>query len=106
MSPRAVGGRLHLMHLDHLIDAAVTDHAAHTRRDMGLVVNINKVGQAMNLYPRNGLAGRVTLAHPLQTRAVLLNLRMAVHAGAGGGHRSKSGFENGRMAVETIQTQL
>src|ERR1700720_1388497 len=69
--------RLFLMHLDHLIDAAVAAHAAPPRRDVSLVVKINKVGQAMNLYPRNGLAARVTLAHPLQTRAVLLHLRMA-----------------------------
>jgi hypothetical protein len=47
--------RLPLVHLDHLIDAAVTAHAAHTRRDMSLVVKINKVRQAMNLYG-NGLA--------------------------------------------------
>src|ERR1700686_2633126 len=51
--------RLFLMHFDHLIDAAVAAHAAYARRDMSLMVKINKVGQAMDLYPGNGLAGGV-----------------------------------------------
>ena len=62
--------RLLLMDFDLLIDAAVAADAAHARRQVRLVIKIDVVGKAVNLHPRNRLAGREAVAHQLEPRAV------------------------------------
>src|SRR5258708_1510891 len=98
--------RLFLLHLDHLIDAAVAAHAAYARRDVRLMIKINVVRQPVNPHPRYRLAGRIALAYDLESRTLVLDAGVTVHTGFGGGDGGVSSFVHRGMAVKTIEAEL
>jgi len=98
--------RLFLMNFDFLIDAPVAFDAAHSRRDVRLVVKIDEVGEPVNLNPRNRLAGRETLPDHFEARAGRLDLGVAVHAGLRGRDCGVGGFVDRIVTIEAVQAQL
>jgi hypothetical protein len=59
-----------------------TDAAIH----MHGVIEINVIGDFMDLHPIDGLAGRGAFANERQARIVGEHLIMAIHAGASAGN--------------------
>ena len=65
------------------------------------VIKIDEVGKAMNLHPRNRLAGRIALPDQLQARALVLHLGVAVHAGLGGRNRGVGRLVDRGVAIDS-----
>ena len=100
------GQRLHLLHFRHLVDAAVAGDAGDARRHVRLVVEINVVGQPVDLHPRDGRAGRIALANQFQLGALGLHRNMAVHAGFGGGDRRVARLVHRVVTVSAVHAQV
>ena len=83
---------------------AVTRGAADTFVDVNAVIEIDEISQPVNLYPLDGLAGAITLAHWTEVVGVVEEHRVAVHAGFCGGNSSDgTGFYTG-VTVSTVNT--
>jgi hypothetical protein len=67
-------------HQRHLIDSAVTRHAADAFFHVNAVIEIDETGKVVHARPFQRLAGAITFAHRLQYRAFGPDLRVAVHA--------------------------
>jgi len=72
--------RFGMVHFVHLVNASVTFHAAKTARDMHRMVEINVVRHNMHLHPWNCFTCRCAFANQRQTRVILQNLAVTVHA--------------------------
>lgn len=90
----------------HLINATVTLHATHTTRDMGGVIEICVVAKLVNLDPLDRHSSFITFANLGNLWAVLMNLRVAVHASLCRWHRCMRSNFNGVVAVATIHSQF
>jgi hypothetical protein len=98
--------RFLLMDLDHLVDAAMAAYAAHSRGDMGFMVEEDEIRKPVNVDPGNRLASAVTVAHQLQPRALILHFGVAVHADLRRRDGGEGGFIYGVVAVEAIEAQI
>lgn len=90
----------------HMVHMSVTGYAANPPVHMDGVVEINVVGGLVNADPRNRVAGLPRIPNGGKLWAEGFDLRMAVHAGLGGGNIRVGGFFNSRMAVTTIHAEL
>lgn len=97
---------LGVINLVHLVDPAVAFDATDAPVDVDGVVEIDEVGQLVDLDPGNGLAALGALAHQLQTRIILEHLVVAVHAGGTGRDVREPGFLDAGMAVTAIDPEL
>ena len=98
--------RLHLLHNVHLVYATVTAHATHTGCNVRLMVEVNVVGELVDLDPRNRLTGCVTLTHFQQSLTLRLDARVTVHACCRGRDRGIRSFVDGVMAVIAVHPQI
>src|ERR1044071_1474602 len=90
----AVQAPLHLqgvlfIHQRHFVHRAVATEAAHALVDVNAVIEVHKIGQVMHPRPLQRLAAGKAIAHRRQHGCVGPYLRMAVHAGLGGGIPAK-----------------
>ncbi len=97
--------RLLLIHQRHLIDRTVAGIAAHPFGDMNAVIEKDKVGELIDPRPLQRFAGAVAGAHRLEHGRVRPNLRMAVHAGLGGGNACEARNLDRGVAVAAIDSQ-
>jgi len=72
--------RRSLKHKWHLIDRTVAGRTANPLVDVDAVVEINVIGQTVDLYPFNGAIAPETLAHRFQVTHIAKKHRMAIHA--------------------------
>ena len=100
------GERLRAMNDFHLINAAVALQATHSTRDMRGMIEIGVITQLVNLDPFDGHARFVALTHLRETRTVLMNLRVAIHACLRGWHGSVRCRLDGVVAVPAIESKL
>src|SRR5215212_3024394 len=70
----------------HRVHAPVAGGAAHALVDVDRVVEVDEVGQVVDSRPLDGLVVAVAGADDLQVRALVPDLRVAVHAGLGRRH--------------------
>lgn len=90
----------------HLIHATVTTYTTNPGGQMDAVVEVGVIGKFMHAHPRHGLSSRPALPQRLKHRRILLDHRMAPHAGL---RRRDHGVRrrfNIRMAVSTVESQL
>src|SRR5271165_1799168 len=98
--------RLDLLHLNHLVDAAMATDATDSCRNVRTVIKVDVVGQTVNLDPRHGLSSRIALPDRLQQRAGGLNPCMTIHTSFGGGNGRKRCLVNRVMAVIAIHAKV
>jgi hypothetical protein len=90
----------------HMIYMAVTGYAANPPVHMNGVVEIDVVRGLVNANPRNRVAGLPRFPNGRKLWTKRFDLRVAVHAGLGGGDIRVRGFFHSRMAVTAIHTEL
>jgi hypothetical protein len=90
----------------HMVHMTVAGYAANSPVYMNGVIEINVVRGLVNADPRNRVAGLPRLPNGGKLWTEGFNLRMAVHAGLGGGNIRVGGFFHARMAVTTIHAEL
>ena len=82
-APAHLHGRA-LANLGHLVDAAVAGDAADALGDVDRVVEVDEVRQLVDLLPLDRLTREVGLPYQVEVRRLVPDLRMTVHADAGG----------------------
>ena len=97
---------LDLMHLDHLVDAAVTVDATNTCTHVDAVIKVRVFREHVDLDPRDRNVGAVAFANNCQQWAVLFDLGMATHAGLCGGDSGVRRLLDGVVAVAAVHAQL
>lgn len=97
---------LNLFHFDHLVDPAMAGDAGDAAGDVGLVVEVDVIGEAVDFHPGDGLAGGVALTNHLQLGALFPDPVVAVHTGLGGGDSGEARFFDRGMAVVAIHTEI
>ena len=90
----------------HLVDAAMAFDATDPAIDVDGVIEIDEVGELMDLDPGDGFAAGGAFADEGQPRIVFEDLVMAVHAGGTGGDIGEPGFFDAGMAVAAIHSEL
>ena len=85
----------------HLIDRAMTRGATDALIDVDAVIEIDVIGEPVNLDPLDRLIGAVTLADWFEVRGIVEQYRVAIHAGFS---RRNAGVGGGFHAVMTITT--
>src|SRR6187431_2211115 len=77
--------RLVLVNLFHLVDPAVTTHAADAAGHVGAVVEVGVVREVVDLHPLDGFARLVAFADRRKLGTRRPDLAMTIHAGLGRG---------------------
>ena len=95
-----------MIDLIHFVNRPVALDTTDAAIDVHGMVEINKVRDAMNLYPRDGFSAKGALANQGEPRIVLQDLVMAVHASRTGGNIRIPGLFNRIMAIAAINSQL
>src|SRR5687767_11270459 len=95
-----VANFIHLVHAPVAMDA--TDAAIYVHG----VIEINVIGDFVDLDPVDGLAGRGAFANERQARIVGEHLIMAIHARAGAGNVRIPGFFNAIVAITAVDPEL
>ena len=90
----------------HVVHMTVTSYAANPPVHMDGVVEIDVVRGLMNADPGNRVAGLPGLPNGGKLWTEGFDLRVAVHAGLGGGNIRVGGFFHSRMAVAAIHAEL
>ncbi len=85
----AHGQRLGLLDRGHLVDAPVAGDAADALVHVDGVVEVDEVGNVVDLLPDDGLALEVAAPQRLEQRALVPDLRMAVEAQLRVGNRRR-----------------
>src|SRR5437016_8218443 len=70
--------------------------------NVNAVVEVNEIGQIVDLHPGDGLAGAPAFAHGLEQLGVGPDSRVAGHAGFGGGETGEVGILDGCVAVAAV----
>ena len=96
------GQRRVLVHLDHLIDAAVAGLATDGRVHVRLVVEVDVVGKIGDARPVHRLVLRERFADRQQRLGLLLHRRVTVHAGFRRRNTGKRAFFNRHVTVAAI----
>ena len=90
----------------HMVHMTVTGYAANPSVHMDCMVKIDVVRCLMNTDPGNRIAGLPRLPDSGKLWTEGFDLRVAVHAGLGGGNIRVGGFFHSRMAVAAIHAEL
>ena len=98
--------RLFLEDRFHLVDAAVTGHAANTAGHMRAMVEVHVVGGLVNPHPGNRLPRRRALPDQRELRIILQHLIVAVHAGGRGGDVGVRRLLDAVVAVAAVDPEL
>ena len=98
--------RLGVVNDFHMVHMTVTGYAANPPVHMDGVVEIDVVRGLMNADPGNRVAGLPGLPNGGKLWTEGFDLRVAVHAGLGGGNIRVGGFFHSRMAVAAIHAEL
>src|SRR5262249_48253250 len=94
--------RLLLPDEGHLVDRSVAGGAADALVHVGTVVEVHEVGKVVDLHPGERRAVAPARTHGLERRAVLEDLRVAVHAGLGGRDPGDRRLVDARVAVAAV----
>ena len=92
-------------HERHLVHAPVTRLAADALLHVRRVIEVGEVGQVVNAQPLDRSIGAVALADRLEDGCVLPHLRVARHAGLGGGEPREARVLDARVAVATVDAE-
>src|SRR5438128_2709401 len=95
-----------MVNLVHPVDRSVAVNTAYTAIYMNRMVEIDVIGELVDLHPGNGLARLVTLAHQRQLGVIPQNLIVAIHAGRGGRDVRVPGFLDSVVTIAAIDPQL
>src|SRR5208282_2179728 len=92
-------------HQRHAVHRPVAGVASDALVDVNAVIEINEIRKIVDPGPNQRLARAVTFAHRLQQLRSHPHLRVAVHAGLGGGDPGKVGGLDRGMAVTAVNAQ-
>ena len=98
--------RLKMINFIHFVDRTMTFHAANPSVHVHGMIEIDKIGHAMNLNPGDGNAIGRAVPNQLQPRVILEDLIVTIHANRTGWDVGIPRFLNGIMAVAAIDAQL
>ena len=98
--------RFVLVDLFHLIDPAVTTHAADAAGHVGAVIEVGVVGEVMNLHPLHGLTRLVALPDWSELGARRPNFAVTVHARLCRRDRRMRTVFDGAVAIPAIDAEL
>ncbi len=99
------GQRRARAHQRHLTHGAVAGGAAYALGDVNRMIEIDVIGQPVHLVPANGLVVGEAAAHPLQHFGLCIELRMASHAGMGGGNTRNGRPLDSGMTISAINAE-
>ena len=94
--------RVGLEYQRHLVDLPVARRAAHALIDMNAVVEIYKIGQAVNFDPLDGFVAAIAFANRFEVGRIIEQHRMAVHAGFCRRDARNGGSFHSGMTVATV----
>src|SRR6185437_1274779 len=94
-----------LVHDGHLIHLPMTALAADAFIYVNFVMEVDEVWKIVHLGPYDGLARSPAMANRLQNVGVGPYLRVAVHAGAGGGNAGIARFFDRGMTVLALEAE-
>lgn len=98
--------RLDLLDADHLVDPAMARRASDASRQMSAMIEIDEIGELVDVNPGNGLVLGEALANRQNLGAIGSHLGVAVHAHLRGGHGSKGRALHRGMAIATIEPEV
>lgn len=90
----------------HLIDLAVASRTPHALINVNAVIEINEIGQAMDLYPLYRFICTVAFAYWLEVSRVVEKHRMTIHAGLGGRDACHRGGFHAGVTIAAIDTVI
>jgi hypothetical protein len=90
----------------HLIDLPVASRAAHALIDMNAVIEISKIGQAVNFDPLDRFIAPVALANRFEVGGSVVEHGMAVHAGLGWRNAGHGGSLHAGMTVAAVDAVI
>ena len=98
--------RLGVLNHLHLVNLAMALIAGHPAVHMDGMVEINVVGNLVNLHPRDWRVVGRAVADDLQSRIIFEHLIMAVHAGGRAGQIGEPRFFHAVVAVTAVHAKL
>lgn len=82
----------------------MTGRTAHALVDVNTVIEVDKIGEAVDFNPWDGLIGAETLADGLEVARIVEEYRMAVHAGLCGRNAGDRGGFHARVTIAAIDS--
>jgi hypothetical protein len=96
---------LRLTHQRHVIDRAVTGRATDALGDVDRVIEIDVVGQLVDLAPVDRPVFGETRAHRREHRGLRVKLRMTGHAGVRRRHAGDRRYFDSDVAIAAIKAE-
>jgi len=90
----------------HLIDRAMTGGAANAFVHVNAVIEVDVVGQAVDLDPLNRLVAAKAFSNGFQIADIVEENGMAIHAGFGGGNACVGGTFHAGVTVAAVDTDV
>src|SRR5579862_3293017 len=89
----------------HSVYRSMARGAADSLIHVNAVIEVNEIRQVVNLDPADGVVGAKTIAHRLERRAGIPNLRVTIHARLGRRNVGERGSLHRRMTIPAIDSQ-